>query len=71
MDYDLMTDEEYKELDEAEVKPCPFCGAEIDLEDDHHGAYYVHPDNNCLLDRYSLLDVERVKLWNKRVVDEE
>lgn len=66
MSYDMMTDEEYKAMDEAEVKPCPFCGKEMIFTDDHHGAYYEHPDGKCYESHAQLLEIEEVRRWNQR-----
>lgn len=71
MSYDMMTDEEYKEMNEAEVEPCPFCGKELIFTDDHHGALYEHPSGDCWASHAVLIDLKDIKRWNQRVGEEE
>lgn len=65
------------------VKPCPYCGCELEWHDEEHinkngytvrSRYYMHPPNGCVLD---LIDApfvigcgnsfEYAKAWNNRV----
>jgi len=71
MAYDDMTDEEYEALKAAKPKPCPFCGKEMIFTDDHHGAFYEHPGNDCYESAAQLYDVGDVKRWNRRPNPEE
>ena len=48
--------------------PCPFCGAELNLEDDDDGMFYWHPVNNCIMADVSLNTLDDIKLWQTRVV---
>ena len=48
--------------------PCPFCGAELRMEEDDTGMYYMHPNNACIMAGVSLEDLDDVKLWQTRVV---
>jgi hypothetical protein len=71
MTYDDMTDEEYEAMKAAKPEPCPFCGKEMIFTDDHHGAYYEHPDGDCYESAAQLYDVGDVKRWNRRAPDAE
>ena len=48
--------------------PCPFCGAELMLEEDDEGMYYMHPGNSCIMASVILDNLDEIKLWQVRVV---
>lgn len=59
----------------AELKTCPFCGAELCLKGNIEYAEYRHPDNDCILadadSEYGPLwfdasDNKYIKKWNRR-----
>ena len=48
--------------------PCPFCGSELNLEEDDVGMYYMHPGNTCIMATVILDTLDEIKLWQVRVV---
>ena len=54
----------------SKASPCPFCGARLVAEDDHHGSWIGHPSNGCIIDHMQIMDGEDLDGWNKRAVEE-
>ena len=63
----------------AELKPCPFCGAELNCKEEiwrHHVTnitkkypVYSHPKTNCVLDYkrfHFYAHPEKLEQWNRR-----
>ena len=65
-----------------ELKPCPFCGGELNIEYGKLNSYCVHPENDCILShvkttcggygRYNMIlfnakDDTAIRNWNRRV----
>lgn len=60
---------------ENELKPCPFCGCELEQHGDKLGKWWTHPINDCILsciddvDGFvTIMDYE-VEKWNRRCND--
>ena len=71
---------EKEEQKYMELKPCPFCGAQLEKVHNHYISiegkevdydYYSHPFNGCLLeDRFEGVHILRecdIEKWNERV----
>ena len=63
-----------------ELKPCPFCGAQLEKRHNHYTAidgttvdydYYSHPFNGCILEErlneMGILLESDIEKWNERV----
>lgn len=46
--------------------PCPFCGARLEVRDDHHGEWVGHPESDCLENIVQIFDERDVERWNRR-----
>lgn len=63
-------------MEKIELKPCPFCGAELyktSTEDfcGYSHSIFVHPDNYCCIRGMYLYEGSiDVTLWNRRADDE-
>jgi hypothetical protein len=63
-------------MDKVELKPCPFCGGELE----RHGGkklgyyYYAHPTNDCILANLdeaigvAIIFENEIEAWNRRGV---
>lgn len=57
-----------------ELKPCPFCGAELEFEQHIFRRannkkvyeYYRHPVVDCILDGIEIGDEQEAAMWNRR-----
>ena len=54
----------------AELKPCPFCGANLKIE---NNVFAVHPQNGCVLGlnplEFHIRNEVWVDAWNRRTGD--
>ena len=49
----------------SELKRCPFCGVELELEEDKE--FYIHPIGKCYMNGCAVKNTEtRIKAWNTR-----
>lgn len=49
------------------LKPCPFCGRDLILTSDHHGAYWEHPQvRDCYEAVAQITDKNEMERWNRR-----
>lgn len=54
----------------AELKPCPFCGAELEKRSNKRGRIvYTHPLNGCIILKVFLTTDEDLMDWNRRADD--
>lgn len=53
-----------------ELKPCPFCGGDAELETNSYGRYYVECSNYyCKIRPSTFIDADKEKViedWNER-----
>lgn len=61
----------------TELKPCPFCGGEMEKHGaKRRGYYYAHPDNDCLLANIdavtgvAIILESEIEKWNRRIENE-
>ena len=53
-----------------ELKPCPFCGAELEKRSNNRGKIvYMHPLNGCIILKVFITTDEDLMEWNRRVDD--
>ena len=60
----------------AELKPCPFCGCELEIHRNKRlGDYYTHPENDCILANIddatgvAVILGSEIEKWNRRAED--
>ena len=60
----------------AELKPCPFCGSELEqMGNKRLGYFYAHPSNECLLadiddsTGFVVILESEIEKWNRRAED--
>jgi formylmethanofuran dehydrogenase subunit B len=55
----------------SEVKPCPFCGSECELQEIQYAfdlkQYAKHPYNDCILGSFRLVPIS---LWQSRPIED-
>ena len=56
----------------TELKPCPFCGCEVEIRIGVYTAYYLaHPETDCMLCGFASYFTkdknELINDWNRRV----
>ena len=69
-----------EELKYMELKPCPFCGAQLEKGHNHYTTidgttvdydYYSHPFNGCVLEKrlneMGILFETDIEKWNERI----
>ena len=69
-----------KRMDSMELKPCPFCGAQLEKGHNHYTTidgttvdydYYSHPFNGCVLEKrlneMGILFEKDIEKWNARI----
>jgi hypothetical protein len=47
------------------LKPCPFCGAQLQGEIDDGAQFHTHPKNDCWFSEYEF-DQINIEQWNRR-----
>lgn len=58
-----------------QLKPCPFCGKELERREriapsGWKEIAYVHPENHCIILKWKIETPADVALWNRRVNDD-
>lgn len=60
-------------MNALELKPCPFCGAKLELHSDKKPKMWLHPKGDCFLagadsefEQIAVYDID-VEAWNRRV----
>jgi hypothetical protein len=58
------------------LKPCPFCGGELEQRGNRRlGYYYAHPSNDCILANIddasgvAIIFESEIEAWNRRAED--
>ena len=59
-----------------ELKPCPFCGAQLEkrigkIVGGRTEEAYIHPENGCIILKWKIVTEFDAEAWNRRVNDEQ
>lgn len=53
-------------IEADDLKPCPFCGERLVLQDDHHGSWFGHSGYHCECATTQVHDQIDLRRWNTR-----
>lgn len=59
----------------VELKPCPFCGCDLERrERKTQGGKtefaYIHPENHCIILKWKIVTDADVEMWNRRAYND-